>query len=330
MQPPSRNRLTRTAISAAVGLLVLVLTPIWAVHHAVSAARASRKRGSTRPIPRVSARQVDLGDVIQRGEPVILRDLIDDLDLRITPDLAGLKELATTETEPFRVRIHKSHSPYFLYTGDYGAELDHVEKMTLTEFLDFMFEAGPEPGTCSYRLFSVADLRGAIGAIIDDISASLAARTDRRPDRQASGIWIGSEGVVTPLHHDAWTGLLFQMTGAKRILMFPPTDRPNLSFVSPFGVGDRWSRLPGRADDADPAAHPRLARADRHEATLEAGEVLFVPPFWSHEIEALEANVSIPFRFRTRPVEILNPGFLRAAFEVFHHRVLEDRAAASS
>jgi hypothetical protein len=321
-----RNRLTRIAISTAVGLLVLVLTPIWAVHHAVSTLRTSRKRGSTAAIPRVSAREVELADVIQRGEPVIIRHLIDDLDLPITPDLDGLRDLAATEAEPFRVRIHKSHSPYFLYTGDYGAELDHVEKMTLADFLDFMFEAGPEPGTCSYRLFSVADLDGAIGTIIDDIGARLAARADRRPDRHASGIWIGSEGVVTPLHHDAWTGLLFQMTGAKRILMFAPTERPNLSFLPPFAVGDRWSRLPGRADDADPAAHPRFARADRHEATLEEGEVLFIPPFWSHEIEALEANISIPFRFRTRPVEIVNPGFLRAAYEVFHHRVLEDRS----
>ena len=327
MQPPPHERITRLAISVAVSLLVLVLIPIWAVHRAVSTVRAARRRGSTRAIPRVSVREIGLADVIRCGEPVIIRDLIGDLDLRTTPDVDGLRDLAAAETDPFRVRIHKRHSPYFLYTGDYGAELDHVEKMSLTEFLDFMFETGPTPDTCSYRLFSVSDLNGAIGAIIDDIGARLASRTDRRPDRQASGIWIGSEGVVTPLHHDAWTGLLFQMTGAKRVLMFAPAERPNLSFVSPFAVGDRWSRLPGRADDADPAAHPRLARTERHEAILEEGEVLFIPPFWSHEIEALEANISIPFRFRTRPVDHVNPGFLRPACEVFHHRVLEDRSA---
>ncbi len=325
MPPPSRPRIPRLAASAAITLLVLVLIPIWAVHTAISTVRSRRRSGSTRAIPRVSLDEVALADVIQGGRPVIIRGLIDRMDLAVTPDRDGLRQLASTATDPFRVRVHKSHSPYFLYTGDYGAELDHVEKMTLAEFLDVMFEHDPDPDTCTYRLFGVSDLDGAMGAIIDDISDNLAAMTDRRTDRQACGIWVGTEGVVTPLHHDAWTGLLFQMSGSKRVLMFPPDDRPNLSFTSPFAVGDRWSTLPGRSDDADPAAFPRLARAMRHEATLEEGEVLFIPPFWSHEIEALETNISIPFRFKTRPADHLNPGFLRPASEIFHHRFLADR-----
>ena len=328
MHLPSPERLRGVAISTAIGILVLILIPVWAVHHALSALRSRAKRGATHTIPRVSVYEIGLREVIEGGTPVSIRDLIGELGLRITPDVDGLRDLAATEAAPCPVRIHTRHSPACLYTGDYGAELDHVEKMTLAEFLDFMFVTGPDPDTCSYRLFSVSDLHGAIGGIIDDISARLASRTDRRPDRQASGIWIGSEGVVTPLHHDAWTGLLFQLTGAKRVLMFAPSERPNLSFVSPFAVGDRWSTLPGRSSDADPAAHPRFARADRHEAILEEGDVLFIPPFWSHEIEALEANISIPFRFKTRPTEVVNPGFLRPAYEVFHHRVLEDRAAS--
>jgi len=326
MQRSPRERITRIATSVAISLLVLVLIPIWSVHTAVATVRSRRKTGSTRTIPRHSIDDVALSTVIERGEPVILRGLIDPMDLRVTPDLDGLRQLAATEQDPFKVRVHKSHSPYFLYTGDYGAELDHVEKMSLAEFLDFMFERDPDPDTCTYRLFSVSDLDGAMGSIIDDLSDGLAAMTDRQPDRQACGIWVGSEGVVTPLHHDAWTGLLFQMSGSKRILMFTPDDRPNLSFTSPFAVGDRWSTLPGRSDDADPARHPRLAKATRYEATLEEGEVLFIPPFWSHEIEALEPNISIPFRFRTRPADHVNPGFLRPAYEIFHHRFLEDRS----
>ena len=326
MQLPTRERITRLATSVAISLLVLVLIPIWAAHAAVATIRSRRKTGSTRTIPRHSIDAISLSSVIDRGEPVILRDLIDHMDLRVTPDRDGLRQLAAAEQDRFKVRVHKGHSPYFLYTGDYGAELDHVEKMSLAEFLDFMFERDPDPDTCTYRLFSVSDLDGAMGAIIDDISDQLGAITDRQPDRQASGIWVGSEGVVTPLHHDAWTGLLFQMSGSKRVLMFSPDDRPNLSFTSPFAAGDRWSTLPGRSGDADPATHPRLARATRYEATLEEGEVLFIPPFWSHEIEALEPNISIPFRFKTGLADHLNPGFLRPAYEIFHHRFLEDHS----
>jgi hypothetical protein len=72
-----------------------------------------------------------------------------------------------------------------------------------------------------------------------------------------------------------------------------------------------------------PADFPRFARAHGFEAQLDAGDVLFIPAFWSHEIEALEANISIPFRFGTRTVDQLNPGFLRPAYEVFHRKYVE-------
>ena len=202
--------------------------------------------------------------------------------------------------------------------------------MTLSEFLDFMFEGREQksPDTCTYRLFAVNDLDDEVGRIIDTMSDGLAALTDRQPDRRASGIWIGSGGVVTPLHHDAWTGLLFQFTGSKRVLMFPPGERSNLYFTSPFAAKDRWSTLPGRSDDADPIRFPRFARAEGFEGQLDAGDVLFIPAFWSHEIEALEPNISIPFRFGTRPIDQLNPGFLRPAYEVFHRKYVEPARAS--
>jgi hypothetical protein len=110
------------------------------------------------------------------------------------------------------------------------------------------------------------------------------------------------------------------MTGSKRVLMFPPSERPNLYFTSPLAATDRWSTLPARSDDADPSEFPLYARAHRYEGQLEAGDVLFIPAFWSHEIEALEPNISIPYRFGTRPADQLNPGFLRPAYEIFHRK----------
>ena len=131
--------------------------------------------------------------------------------------------------------------------------------------------------------------------------------------------------MVTPLHHDAWTGILFQMDGSKRVAMYSPTDRANLSFVSPFSPTERWSTLPPRSAEADPDDHPLLAHTTRHEAQLDAGEALFIPPYWPHEVEALESNISIPFRFGTRRVDYVNPGFLRPAVEVFHAKYARPR-----
>lgn len=309
-----------TALALAVR--VMVLTPIWAAHRLVSEVRLRRSAGSRTEIRRVSARTIDLDSVIKGNEPVIIEGLVDTLGLPLVPDLDGLRELATRQTTRFAVKSHKRSAPYFLYVGDYGAELVRSEDMTLAEFLDFMFDdrEGRDPETCTYHLFDVDHLDGEVGTIIGSMADGLARLTDRHPDPSASGIWIGSTGVVTPLHHDAWTGLLFQLTGAKRVVMFPPVERANLYFTSPFAAKSRWSLLPARSAEADPQRFPRFARAQGRVGRLGAGDVLFIPPFWSHEIEALESNISIPFRFGTRPIDQLNPGFLRPAYETLHRR----------
>jgi hypothetical protein len=320
---PKRTLETILTAVALTGLLV-VLVPVWAVHRFFSGLLVRRSTGSRTAIERVAAADVDLDEVIAGHRPVVISGLVERLGLPLVPDLEGLRELAQSNTTTFKVRSHSAHAPYFLYVGDYGSELVGTDEMNLATFLDSMFgDAASSDDTCTYRLFGVSDLDGDIGRIIDTMSEGLAALTDRRPDRAASGIWIGSSGVVTPLHHDAWTGLLFQMTGSKRVLMFPPTERPNLYFTSPFAAKDRWSMLPGRSGDADPTGFPRFARANGFEAQLDAGDVLFIPAFWSHEIEALEANISIPFRFGTRTIDHLNPGFLRPAYEVFHRKYVE-------
>jgi hypothetical protein len=324
------NRLPRTLSSAltAVALVVLVvlLVPIWAGHRLLSEVRARRRSGTTTSIPRVHARDIDVDELIRGRRPVIIEGLVEQLDLPLVPDLDGLRTLAADRTDTFAVTSHRADAPYFLYVGDYGAEAVSTTQMTLAEFLDFMFDdVGREPGTCTYRLFGIADLDREVGRIIDSMADGLSRLTDRRAEQKASGIWIGSEGVTTPLHHDAWTGLLFQFTGSKRVLMFPPEDRVNLYFTSPFAATDRWSNLPGRSDDADPGQYPRFAQASRHEGRLEAGDVLFIPPFWAHEVEALEANISVPFRFGTQPLDHLNPGFLRSAYEIVDRRLVAPR-----
>lgn len=325
MRPQLPTSLRATLMAIGLLGLIALLWPLWVAQLAISRLRTSRRTPAPLEIPRVDIAETDLRTLMQRRTPVIIRGLTDSLDLELLPDLEGLRRMAGDGPTPFHVKTHRDHSPYFLYRGDYGAELDHTADMDLDEFVTFMFDGEQAPGTCTYRLFSVGDLDGRVGAIVDDISRRLAERTDATPDRQASGLWIGSRGVVTPLHHDAWTGLLFQFHGSKRIRMFSPTDRANLYFSSPREPRDVWSRLPGRSADADPVEFPLFARATPHEGTLVAGEVLFIPPYWSHEIEALEANISIPFRFTTTVREYLDPGFLVPAMEVFDSKFVQPR-----
>ena len=315
-------------MAIALSGLIAVLLPLWFAQLAISRVRTARGRPEPVEIDRVDIAETDLQSVLNRRTPVIVTGLTEALDLTLLPDLDGLRALADDVPSPFRVRTHRDHSPFFLYRGDYGAELDQTRTMQLDEFVDFMFDQEQATGTCTYRLFCINDLDGRVGDIVDDIADRLAVRTDLTPDRQASGLWVGSRGVVTPLHHDAWTGLLFQFHGAKRVRMFSPTDRANLYFSSPFEPRAVWSRLPGRSAETDVDEFPRFARATPWDGQLDEGEVLFIPPYWTHEIEALEANISMPFRFATSLREQLDPGFLIPAIEVFDSKFIEHSATA--
>ena len=164
-------------------------------------------------------------------------------------------------------------------------------------------------------------LDGRIADQLDAFDRAIRPHTSHRTEPRFSGVWIGSTGVVTPLHHDAWPGLLFQTHGHKRAAIYAPTDRTNLYFRSPLHGEGRWSELPGRSADADLDEFPRLTHTVRHETVLGPGDAMYIPPFWAHEMEAVEGNISVPFRFATSRRGHLNPGFLRPASELLRKRL---------
>lgn len=307
----------------AFSLLIPFLFTRSLINDVTCRVRSTRSTGAKLDLVRCSAHDADLAELMSHRRPIIIEGLADKLGFRHTADLKSLRAVAKSQQTRFPVKIYNSASPYFLYTGDYGQILEHTEEMSLEKFLDRMFDKGGFPEQVIYRQFGRRELDGAAGIIIDDMADTLAKVVHRQPEKDASGIWIGSRGAVTPLHYDAWPGLLFQTHGAKRVLMFSPDDIPNLYFMPQFAVGTRWSKLPGRSREAGTTEFLRFSKATRFEGTLEAGETLFIPPFWPHEIEALEPNISVPFRFGLAKAEYLNPRFLRPACEVFHGKYLK-------
>ncbi|KUJ23104.1 LCM-domain-containing protein [Mollisia scopiformis] len=76
------------------------------------------------------------------------------------------------------------------------------------------------------------------------------------------------------LHYDVMANVLCQIRGSKRLLLFPPTDFKHFRFEpgassSPVNVFDKLK------DGHIPGVHP-------HEALLQPGDVLFLPPLWLH------------------------------------------------
>jgi hypothetical protein len=316
------SSLIRTArqLILVTGLVVLVglLTPIWFVHDRVTRLVSARREGGRVPIRRVPAATIEIDRMLATGEPVIVEGLADRLGIGDAATPSALLRRAANEA--ITVAFHDDEHPYFLYSGGYGATVSERTTMSVAELLDMM-DGGPPTGSVVYQLLGVRSAGGRISKELDVFDRALSAVSSHPTAPQFSGVWIGSRGVVTPLHHDAWPGILFQTHGRKRVAMYAPSDRCNLSFRSPLHGAGRWSDLPGRSADASPDEFPRLRHATRLEGELQPGDALFIPPFWAHEMEAVEANISVPFRFETFRRSHLDPGFLRPAAEMARARL---------
>jgi hypothetical protein len=145
-----------------------------------------------------------------------------------------------------------------------------------------------------------------LGALADDVP--IPKEIDGRPlATLGSGIWIGMKGNLTSLHYDLWHGFLAQISGTKKVVLFPPWESPRLYTASPFGPRPAATNLPSDCLTADPRQFPKLFEAERYEFVLRPGEMLYIPPYWWHQVESLDNNVSLPCRYSIHWSEFLHP-----------------------
>lgn len=107
-------------------------------------------------------------------------------------------------------------------------------------------------------------------------------------------LWLGPGGHTTCLHYDPVDGTLIQLHGAKRVILFPPSQ---LYHLYPFsvlthlrhGLRLRASYSQVYPDRPDFKSFPKLKQAlnHRYEVILNRGDVLYIPAGWWHELTTL-------------------------------------------
>ncbi|KAL9103898.1 MAG: hypothetical protein Q9163_001091 [Psora crenata] len=100
--------------------------------------------------------------------------------------------------------------------------------------------------------------------------------------------------VIMWLHYDVMANILCQVTGSKRLLLYPPSD------VTLFSIppGSSSSSINCFDDDAL-SRHPSLALAHPREVMLHPGDVLYIPPLWLHTafpMQAISVSINIFYR----------------------------------
>lgn len=111
-------------------------------------------------------------------------------------------------------------------------------------------------------------------------------------------IYMGHGGHTASLHYDILDGTLCQNYGSKKIILFPPEATP---YIYPFPISIHLKHgLKLRAcysqivdiKTANLQRFPQFQEAQKlqKEVTLNAGEILFIPFGWWHEITTLDDN----------------------------------------
>lgn len=217
--------------------------------------------------------------------PLILTEQIADWPALRTWSLATFRERVGAET--VEVCTGRSVDPHC--DRNFA---DHLETMTMERYLDQVEAAG-----VTNDLYMIAHNRTmervGMATLLDDVVVDDSIFD---PSAVVGGctLWVGPAGTRTPLHHDSTNILFCQIVGRKRFWLIPPWEGSLLDDADGY-----YARFdPAAPRDTWPPEH---ADAVLHEFVLEAGEALFLPAGWWHQVDALDPSISFSLLCFRRP-----------------------------
>lgn len=179
------------------------------------------------------------------------------------------------------------------YQGDRQNDADfetrkdaHLRKAAFREFID-LIQSGS--GNSAYlTAYNSGTNAMATAPLLPDLGR-LDTFLSHEAGRTEAMLWMGPEGTFTPLHHDLTNNLLVQLRGRKRVIMASPLETPNL-----YNTRHVFSVIKD-VTTASLADFPKLQHVGFLDFTLEAGDALFIPIGWWHQVTALDFSVSATY-----------------------------------
>ena len=140
-------------------------------------------------------------------------------------------------------------------------------------------------------------------------------------------IWLGN-AITTPTHLDEWHNIGCVICGRRRFTLFPPEQIANL-YIGPLDfapTGVPMSLVQLHAPDYARFPKFRAAQAAAMSSELEAGDAIYIPPLWWHNVESLSPfNALVNYWWHERSGE---PSGSDSAFDSLLHAMLNIRHLA--
>jgi hypothetical protein len=167
----------------------------------------------------------------------------------------------------------------------------HRKRVRMDRFIDQVTSAGT-----TNDIYMVSNnhtmKRPRFARLLDDVRPPKALFAPLRAN--ATSLWIGPAGTVTPLHHDTTNILFCQIYGRKRFELVSPQETALL--MDPVGFYS-----PVDLDGRDRAKHPALRAMTVKSVVVGPGDALYIPAGWWHRVSSLDVSISFSLLGFRRP-----------------------------
>ncbi|PHR92801.1 MAG: cupin [Robiginitomaculum sp.] len=260
----------------------------------------------------LSPDNLPVDELIQAGVPVILKGVARDWPL-VRHGLSSPKRAMDYLKSFYNGKpvIKFSGSPEiegrFFYNEDVSGLNFTSERIPLDQFLD-QVEANLENAHAPSFYVGSTDLNVYLPGLRDENDLALAEDVLEHHDPLVS-IWLGNRTCASA-HYDFSNNIAGCMVGRRRFTMFPPEQVHNLypGPLEPTPGGQVVSMVDFKNPDFEKYPKFKEAIAAGQVADMEAGDMLFIPSMWWHQVESLASfNILINYWWNTAPSYIDTP-----------------------
>lgn len=185
-------------------------------------------------------------------------------------------------------------------------------RMSFNSVLDIIEGKVPASGVF-YVQKQCSNLLAELPELTDDLQPHVSWMSDavgKFPD--AVNFWLGEASAVTSMHKDHYENLYCVISGEKKFILLPPTDRPFIPYGEyqpavyhqredgEFEVIDQigsekvpWIPLDPLDPDLD--RYPQYLRARPLQCSVKAGEMLYLPSLWFHHVQQSHGCIAVNF-----------------------------------
>lgn len=171
-------------------------------------------------------------------------------------------------------------------------------KMGVSEFFDHLHR--PKEDTYHYFTGSIDDLGEWAYSEIQPLDELLFLN----PKLSSVNVWIGQPHVIAHCHYDGYHNFYAQLYGTKKFTLFSPTNWPGL-YPYPFLHPSHAQAQVNISDLEDVKNFGLVRQVEALEVILEAGDLLYMPPLWFHEVESQSISISVNVWTDSRQTDLM-------------------------